>query len=113
MFETAGAIAGAVLAVGGVLSGIWAMSRVKGVETSIKILNDANMGLRSANADLEKKLHDSEKVCADRISKLEGQNQALTQTLGENIVTSISDHLEKALDRIVNRALERMESRSA
>ena len=104
------AVLGIVMTIGGIVAAAWAVARVKGVEKSISILNEANHGLRSANADLNQRLIDSERACHDKISELRGQNQALMHSLGESIVTSISDHLETALDRIVTRAIQRLES---
>lgn len=111
MLETSVTAIGLALTFAGILAAAWAVSRVKGVETSIKILNDANVGLRSANADLSAQLVESERICSERISKLEGQNEALLHSVGDSIVTSISDHLESALDRIVSRALQRLEAK--
>jgi hypothetical protein len=111
MIETTASIVGLILAFAGILAALWAVGRVKGMEASITILNEANSGLRDANADLTLRLMESERICAERISNLEGQNLILAQGLGDTLVTSISDHLERALDRIVNRALERLEAK--
>lgn len=113
--QVASGIVALILAVSGALALVWALAKVKGVEASVGILNEANEGLRAANRDLvaqqardrehfQLQLHQQEKDCtaaiasAERdciakVSKLEGQMEAVTGGLADKLVTAV---LERA-----------------
>lgn len=108
-----GVIAG-VVALGGVAAMLWAVSKVRGVEASLTLLNEANSGLREVIVDLEKKesrdregfqrqLHAQEKECATAIAKLEGQIDTLTGGLADRIIAAVNVAHTTRADRIDER----------
>jgi hypothetical protein len=86
-----------VVGAGGLIATIWAVGKVKGVETSIDLLGSANEALRSANEDLRVELAHSERTCAERLARLEGQNAALLDGLGDKLAQAIAERLEPVL----------------
>lgn len=103
---------GTVVGVGGLAATIWAIGRVRGVETSIDLLNAANDGLRDANQDLRVKLEMNERECSERITRLEGQNSALLNGLGDKLATVISNRLEHVLEAATTRIVDGISQRS-
>lgn len=97
---------GIVVGAGGSLATIWAVGKVKGVETSIDLLSSANDALRAANDDLRVELVHSERVCADRLSRLEGQNAALLDGLGDKFAQAIAGRLESVLNELARNIAE-------
>lgn len=103
---------GAIIGLGGLAATIWAIGKVRGVETSIDLLNSANVGLREANADLRAELTRSERECAESIARLEGQNQALLDGLGDKLANAIAARLETTLTAAAHRVIEDLSRRS-
>jgi hypothetical protein len=112
-------IVGLVLTVGGGAAMVWAVGKVRGVETSITILNDANDGLRKVINDLERKeardrehfqlqLHAQEKDCATKIAKLEGQVDTLTGGLADRIIAAVNAG-DAAKNSAIDTRLKRVE----
>lgn len=104
-----------VVGLAGLAATLFAVAKVRGVEESVKLLNAANEGLRLANEDLRFELIRSERECAERVAKLEGQNQALLDGLGDKLATAIATRLERTLEiaarRIVDGIAQRSEDR--
>lgn len=103
---------GAIVGLGGLAATIWAIGKVRGVETSIDLLNQANVGLRDANADLRSELARSEAECAKSIARLEGQNQALLDGLGDKLANAIAVRLEVTLAAAARQVLDDLAQRS-
>jgi len=95
--ELVAIVVGVCVGVGGIVATIWAVGRVKGVETSIDLLSSANEALRAANEDLRVELAHSERTCAERLARLEGQNAALLDGLGDKLAQAIAARLEPIL----------------
>lgn len=103
---------GAIIGLGGLAATIWAIGKVRGVETSIELLNAANAGLREANADVRAELLRSERECAESIARLQGQNQALLDGLGDKLAEAIASRLERTLTAAAHRVIEDLARRS-
>lgn len=103
---------GIVVGVGGLAATIWAIGKVRGVEASIGVLNAANEGLRLANEDLRLEMTRSERQCAERVAKLEGQNQALLDGLGDKLAVAIAVRLEHTLETAATRIVDGIARRS-
>jgi hypothetical protein len=100
---------GIVVGLGGIVATIWAIGRVKGVEASIDLLSSANEALRSANEDLRVELAHSERTCAERLARLEGQNAALLDGLGDKLAHAIAGRLEPILSELSRNLIEGMQ----
>lgn len=104
-----------IVGLGGLTATVWAIGRVKAIEASIEVLTHANAGLRDANQDLRVKIEHSERECSDRVSRLEGQNQALLDGLGDKLANVVGTKLEQVLGlaaaRIVDGIAKRSEDR--
>jgi hypothetical protein len=100
---------GIVVGAGGIIATIWAVGKVKGVETSIDLLSSANEALRSANEDLRVELAHSERTCAERLARLEGQNAALLDGLGDKLAHAIAARLEPVLAELARNVVEGMQ----
>lgn len=98
--EIVAVVVGLCVGIGGIVACIWAIGRVKGVETSIDLLSSANEALRSANEDLRVELAHSERTCAERLARLEGQNAALLDGLGDKLAQAIAARLEPILSDV-------------
>ena len=83
-----------VIGLGGLVATIWAIARVKGIDQSIEMLNSANEGLRLANNDLRHEMAASSAECAERVTKLEAANEALTDGLGQRLAEAIAARFE-------------------
>lgn len=97
---------GVIVGSGGIIATIWAVGKVKGVETSIDLLGSANEALRSANEDLRVELVSSERACAERLARLEGQNAALIDGLGDTLAVAIAGRLEPVLVDLARNVIE-------
>lgn len=104
---------GVIVGLGGLAATVWAIGKVRGVETSIELLNAANEGLRTANADLRSELSRSEAECAKAIARLEGQNQALLDGLGDKLATAIAVRLEVTLEKAARAVIDDLAHRSS
>jgi hypothetical protein len=104
--EIVAIVVGLCVGVGGIVATIWAVGRVKGVETSIDLLSTANEALRSANEDLRVELAHSERTCAERLARLEGQNAALLDGLGDKLAQAIAGRLEQVLTDLAGRVVD-------
>lgn len=104
---------GAVVGLGGLAATIWAIGKVRGVETSIELLNAANDGLRLANEDLRAEHRRTEAECAKAIARLEGQNQALLDGLGDKLAEAIAARLEHSLQRVADSVVDGVAQRAA
>jgi hypothetical protein len=102
---------GIVVGAGGIIATIWAVGKVKGVETSIDLLSSANEALRSANEDLRVELAHSERTCAERLARLEGQNAALLDGLGDKLAHAIAARLEPVLAELARNVVEGISQR--
>jgi hypothetical protein len=102
---------GVVVGAGGIIATIWAVGKVKGVETSIDLLGSANEALRSANEDLRVELAHSERTCAERLARLEGQNAALLDGLGDKLAHAIADRLEPVLTELARSLVDGISQR--
>lgn len=102
---------GVVVGAGGIIATIWAVGKVKGVETSIDLLSSANEALRSANEDLRVELAHSERTCAERLARLEGQNAALLDGLGDKLAHAIADRLEPVLSTLARSLVDGISQR--
>jgi len=104
---------GILVGLGGLIATIWAVARVKGIDQSIGLLNDANEGLREAYADQVAKASRDAAECGERVARLEGQIQALTDGLGQKLADAIAAHLQPALTIVADRIVEGVAQRSA
>lgn len=95
-----------VVGIGGLLATIWAVGKVRGVETTLDLLATGNEALRKANEDLRLELSQSERVCSERIARLEGQNSALLDGLGDKMAHAIAARLEPVLHDLAVRLVD-------
>lgn len=102
-----------IVGLGGLAATIWSIARVKGTQQSIEVLNDANTGLREANADLRAEMLVSNNECSERVARLEGQIQALTDGLGQRLAEAIAARLEPSLALVAQRIVDGVAQRSA
>ena len=102
-----------IIGLGGLVATIWAIARVKGIDQSIEMLNEANAGLRLANDDLRAEMVRSAAECAERVSKLEATNEALTDGLGQRLAEAIAARFEVTMSRVADRIVEGVVQRSA
>lgn len=104
----AGLIISATLFLIGLGSAIFANSKAKGTESTLKILNDGNDGLRKINHDLQlqrladreewgNRLNEQERECTAKISKLEGKIDVMTGGLVQEIVEAVTIGLQEHL----------------
>jgi len=112
LLQIIGAVVAVIFAAGGLVAMLWAVSKVKGVEVSLGLLDTANDGLRKVVTDLQAEkardrehftlqLHAQEKDCATKIAKLEGQVDTLTGGLAERIIRAVNagvTHVEHHID---------------
>lgn len=101
-----------VVGIGGLLATIWAVGKVRGVETTLDLLATGNEALRKANEDLRLELSQSERVCSERIARLEGQNSALLDGLGDKMAHAIASRLEPVLHDLAERLVDGMDDRT-
>lgn len=101
-----------IVGLGGLTATIWAIGRVKAIEASIEVLTIANDGLRDANQDLRVKIEHSERECSERVSRLEGQNQALLDGLGDKLASVVGSKLEQVLTVAATRIVDGIAKRS-
>lgn len=97
--------------IGGLFATIWAVGKVRGVETTLDLLATGNEALRKANEDLRLELAQSERVCAERIARLEGQNGALLDGLGDKLAHAIAARLEPVLAELARNVVEGISQR--
>lgn len=101
LLQIVGAVVAVVVALSGIAAMLWAVSKVKGVEVSLGLLDTANDGLRKVVTDLQAEkardrehftlqLHQQEKDCASAIAKLEGVVATLTGGLADKIIAAVS-----------------------
>jgi hypothetical protein len=109
LLEIAAVVLGITVGSGGILATLWAVGKVRGVETSIDLLSSANEALRSANEDLRVELSLSERDCGERIARLEGQNAALLDGLGDKLAHAIAGRLESILSELSWNIVERIQ----
>lgn len=109
---TAAIAVSVVIGLAGLAATLFAVAKVRGVEESVKLLNAANEGLRLANEDLRFELIRSERECAERVAKLEGQNQALLDGLGDKLASAIASRLESTLEVAARRIVDGIAKRS-
>jgi hypothetical protein len=109
LLEIAAVVLGITVGAGGILATLWAVGKVRGVETSIDLLSSANEALRSANEDLRVELSLSERKCEERIARLEGQNAALLDGLGDKLAHAIAGRLEPILSELSWNIVERIQ----
>lgn len=95
-----------VVGIGGLLATIRAVGKVRGVETTLDLLATGNEALREANEDLRLELSQSERVCSERIARLEGQNGALLDGLGDKMAHAIAERLEPVLHDLAVRLVD-------
>lgn len=101
-----------VVGIGGLLATIWAVGKVRGVETTLDLLATGNEALRKANEDLRLELAQSERVSAERIARLEGQNAALLDGLGDKMAHAIAQRLEPVLHDLASRLVDGIADRA-
>lgn len=101
-----------VVGIGGLLATIWAVGKVRGVETTLDLLATGNEALRKANEDLRLELAQSERVCSERIARLEGQNAALLDGLGDKMAHAIAARLEPVLHDLASRLVDGIADRA-
>jgi len=103
-------VVGVVVGLGGLGAALWSVARLKGLDATVTILNAGNEALRAEIVDKERRYaadlarmeqrHSSaERSCAEKIARIEGQNAALLDGLGEKIAEAIAGRLDAALDR--------------
>lgn len=108
ILSVAGAVVGAVTALGGIVSAMWAVGRVKGMETTLDLLTKGEEALRHqledsrSQREQERKAHTAEiaeerRTCGERIARLEGQMSALTEGVAKQIVVAVLDELKKEI----------------
>ena len=95
-----------VVGIGGLLATIWAVGKVRGVETTLDLLATGNEALRKANEDLRLEQVQSERICSERIARLEGQNGALLDGLGDKMAHAIAERLEPVLRDLAERLVD-------
>lgn len=114
ILQVIGGVVATVFALGGLAAMLWAVSRVKGVEVSLGMLDTANDGLRKVVTDLQAEksrdrehfqlqLHTQEKECATKIAKLEGQIDTLTGNLADRIIRAVNAGVTQIEQHIDNK----------
>lgn len=107
IIQIIGGVLAAILAAAGIIAIMWAVGKVKGVELSLTLLNNANEGLRKVviDAGLEKardrehflgQLKSQELECATRVAKLEGQVATLSGQV-DSLTTGLADRIIQAV----------------
>lgn len=109
--QIVGVVVGIVVGIGGIASAVWAVARVRGLEVTMDLLKDANEALRAANADVRAELAASERECAAAIARLEGQNAALLDGVGDKVARAIADRLEGALTLVATKVVDEITQR--
>ncbi|NBW13043.1 MAG: hypothetical protein EBR82_33990 [Caulobacteraceae bacterium] len=105
ILETTSVVVAIVIGGSGLTATMWAIGKVKGIETTVTLLNGANEGLRNALSDerdkrqtmeyeLREQLALQERQCATEIAQLRGQVDALTGDLANRIVGLVASVLE-------------------
>lgn len=100
ILQIVGGVVAGIVALGGVAAMLWAVSKVKGVEVSLSLLDTANDGLRKVVTDLQsEKVRDREHFlaqlkaqeldCARAIANLEGVVATLTGDLAGKIISAV------------------------
>ena len=117
--ELAGAILGLALSIGGASATIWAVSRVRGLDITMGLLKEGNEALRAEltdnerrssakHAHLEQTIVTRERACEERVTRLEGQNEALRSGIAERLAEAIGDRLERAVTELASHLVHQM-----
>lgn len=102
-----------IIGLSGLVATIWAIARVKGIDQSIDLLNQANTGLREANADLRAEMVQANAECAASIAELKATNDALTDGLGQRLAEAIAARFETTMAKVADRIVDGVAERSA
>jgi hypothetical protein len=110
--QLAAIVVSATVGLGGLASTIWSVGRVRGMDSTLAILSNGNEALRREIDDLGRR-HDAEvgrlkseaeitdRQCAERLARLEGQNNALMDGLAEKIADALGRQLHFVLSDLV------------
>jgi hypothetical protein len=103
----------AIVGLGGIASTVWSIGRVKGMDATLSMVSSGNEALRREIDDLSRR-HDLEvarlkeeadhtdRQCAERLARLEGQNNALMDGLAEKIAEAMGRQLHIVIAKILD-----------
>lgn len=95
VFQVVASVVAVLVGVGGLCGFLWAYTRVKGVQTSIGILSEANKALEDSYRQVKTQREDDRISCAAEIAELRGQVGVLTGEFGKQIAKSIIDAVKE------------------
>lgn len=107
-------IISAVVGLGGLASTVWSVGRVRGMDSTLGILSNGNEALRREIDDLGRR-HDTEvqrlkeeadradRLCSERLARLEGQNTALMDGLAEKIADALGRQLNVVIGGLMQK----------
>lgn len=84
-----------IVGIGGIVAVIWAVGRVRGLDTTLGLLVEANKGLEGAYEQLKERQADERRECAEALADLRGQLAALTGDFGREIAKTIVEAVKE------------------
>jgi hypothetical protein len=112
--QVASLVIAAIVGLGGIASTVWSIGRVKGMDATLSMLSSGNEALRREIDDLGRR-HDNEvgrlkeeaelvdRQCAERLARLEGQNNALMDGLAEKIAEAMGRQLHIVIAELLDK----------